>query len=105
VPEERLAQLRALETDWRRNYTQAAPAELVEGTEVELETEAAHQHEILTVEEAAEYLRISRKHLGNILAGKVKGAPPLDCVHAGRRTLIRRAALDQWFAEGRVDAV
>jgi excisionase family DNA binding protein len=54
--------------------------------------------EILNMDEAANYLRISRKHLGNILSGKVKGAPPLACVRAGRRTLIKRSALDEWFS-------
>ena len=51
--------------------------------------------EILTIDEAAKYLRISRKHLANIL----KGVPPLAFVRAGRRILIRRTDLDEWYLE------
>ena len=55
--------------------------------------------EILNMDEAAAYLRISRRHLGNILRGKVKNVPPIPCVQAGRRTLIKRTDLDHWFSE------
>jgi excisionase family DNA binding protein len=55
--------------------------------------------EILTMDEAAAYLRISRKHLGNILKGRIKGVPPLKYVPAGRRNLIRRSTLRDWVAK------
>src|SRR5689334_15516055 len=53
--------------------------------------------EIMTMDEAAKYLRISRKHLGNILRGKVQGLPRIRHVKAGRRILILRCALDEWI--------
>jgi predicted DNA-binding transcriptional regulator AlpA len=55
---------------------------------------------ILNLEQAAEYLGISRSHLLNIVKGKVKGVPPLQPIRAGRRLLFRRLeTLDQWLRE------
>jgi len=39
----------------------------------------------------------SRAHVQNLLAGKVKGAPPLPFLQLGRRKLIRRESLLRWL--------
>jgi len=54
--------------------------------------------EILDIKAAADYLGVSRSHLSHILAGKVPGVPIIPHVRAGRRALIRRAAIDQWMS-------
>jgi excisionase family DNA binding protein len=59
----------------------------------------ARNHEIMSMNEAAEYIGVSRSHLSHILAGKVAGVPPIAHVRAGRRNLIRRAAIDQWLSD------
>lgn len=58
--------------------------------------------ELLTIGEVAKVLRCSKAHVQNLLAGKVKGAPPLPLVSAGRRKLVRRESLLRWIerAEG-----
>jgi excisionase family DNA binding protein len=49
--------------------------------------------EALTIEEAAEALRVSRRHLQQLMA---EGhGPPV--VRLGRRKIIRREALHQWL--------
>jgi len=55
--------------------------------------------EILTLPEAAKFLRMSRSHLLNILKRKVPGVPALPYIRVGRRLLFRRAALEQWLRE------
>jgi excisionase family DNA binding protein len=55
--------------------------------------------EILTLSEAARFLRMSRSHLLNILKRKVPGIPALPYSRVGRRLLFRRAALGQWLLE------
>ena len=49
------------------------------------------------VQAAANYLTCSKSHLSNILNGKVANVPPIPHVSAGRKKLIRRAALVEWF--------
>lgn len=51
--------------------------------------------EVLNLIEAAEYLRISRRTLHNLIADG-DGPPTLTI---GRRRLIRRAAIEQWLAD------
>ncbi|WP_029032434.1 helix-turn-helix domain-containing protein [Salinarimonas rosea] len=53
------------------------------------------QHALLTLDEAAKHLRVSRRHLMTLLSDG-KGPPT---VALGRRKLIRPAALDRWLAE------
>jgi excisionase family DNA binding protein len=48
----------------------------------------------LTISEAADAIRVSRRHLQN-LCQKGEGPP---VVHLGRRRIIRREALHQWLA-------
>ncbi len=49
----------------------------------------------LTISEAADAIRVSRRHLQN-LCQKGEGPP---VIHLGRRRIIRREALDQWLIE------
>ncbi len=49
---------------------------------------------LLTLEEAADRLRVSRRHLATIMASG--DGPPV--VGLGRRRLIRAAALAEWVA-------
>ena len=63
----------------------------------ELEVEHQEQHEILDVQGAADFLHCSKSHVSNILNGKVPNVPPIPHVAAGRKKLIRRASLVEWF--------
>ena len=56
------------------------------------------QH-ILTLREAAAFLRTSRAHLSNLAAGKVKHVLPPPHSRVGRRLLFRRQALEKWLAD------
>ena len=53
--------------------------------------------QVLTLEEAAEYLRISKAHLSNLINGKVAGAPCLRCARIGRRIVIKREWANEWL--------
>jgi excisionase family DNA binding protein len=55
--------------------------------------------EIIGIDEAANFLGCSRMHVSNLLRGKVRGLPRIPHVRAGRRRLIRREALIEWFRE------
>jgi len=59
---------------------------------------------IMTLEEAAEYLRVSKAHLSNVINGKVPGVRPPRVFRVGRRILIRREWLDRWIEEGHLEA-
>ena len=52
---------------------------------------------VLTLKQAAAYLRISNAHLANVIRGKVPGVPPLNCARIGRRILIKRDWADEWL--------
>lgn len=58
---------------------------------------ASERTQVLTLEQTAAYLRISKAHLSNVIRGKVSGVPPLRHVRAGRRVLIKREWADQWL--------
>jgi len=58
---------------------------------------ANEQSQVLTLEQTAVYLRISKAHLSNLITGKVAGVPALRHARAGRRILIRREWADQWL--------
>jgi excisionase family DNA binding protein len=66
---------------------------------VMLTRETNERSSVLTLKQAAEYLRISKAHLSNILRGKVPGVPPLRCARVGRRVLIKLAWADEWLTE------
>jgi hypothetical protein len=52
---------------------------------------------VLTLKQAAAYLRISKAHLSNVINGKVPGVPALRCARIGRRILIKREWADKWL--------
>jgi excisionase family DNA binding protein len=54
---------------------------------------------ILTLAEAAKFLRCSRSHLSNLLNGKVLGMPPLPVVRVGRRCLFIQQSLEAWVRQ------
>lgn len=53
--------------------------------------------EVLTFEEAARSLRISKAHLSAIINRRVPGVEPPRHVRLGRRILFRAAWLDEWL--------
>jgi excisionase family DNA binding protein len=55
------------------------------------------QSQILTLTQTAEYLRISKAHLSNVIKGKVHTVPPLPHARVGRRILIQRVWVDEWL--------
>jgi Helix-turn-helix domain len=59
--------------------------------------EANERSEVLTLKQAAEYLRISKAHLSNVINGKVPNVPTLRCAHIGRRILIKLTWADAWL--------
>ena len=52
---------------------------------------------ILSLKEAAAYLRVSKAHLSNVIAGKVPGVSPVRSFRLGRRVLIKREWIDEWL--------
>lgn len=59
--------------------------------------ETCEVSEVLTLQQAASYLRISKAHLSNIINGKVPDVCPLRHAVVGRRILIRRNWADEWL--------
>ena len=53
--------------------------------------------DLLTVREAASILQVSKAHICNVIAGRVRGCQPIPAVRMGRRMLIRREALAEWI--------
>jgi excisionase family DNA binding protein len=54
---------------------------------------------VLSLAEAARFVRCSRSHLSNVLNGKVPDLPHLPSVRIGRRVLFRRESLEQWLQQ------
>jgi excisionase family DNA binding protein len=52
---------------------------------------------VLTLTQAAAYLRVSKTHLSNAIKGKIPGIARLRCAAVGRRFLIRREWADAWL--------
>ena len=52
---------------------------------------------VMTLAQAAAYLRVSKAHLSNVINGKVPGVQPVRCFRMGRRILIKREWLDEWM--------
>lgn len=59
--------------------------------------EKTERSSVMTLQQAADYLRISKAHLSNIINGKVPGVSPLPHAAVGRRILIRRIWADEWL--------
>jgi excisionase family DNA binding protein len=53
--------------------------------------------DVMTLEQAARYLQISKAHLSNIINGKVPGVPVIRHARVGRRVLIRREWACDWL--------
>ncbi len=52
---------------------------------------------VMTLTQAAAYLRVSKAHLSNVINGKVPGVPPVRSFRMGRRILIKREWVDEWM--------
>ena len=52
---------------------------------------------VLTLEQTAHYLQLSKAHLSNVIRGKVIGVPPLRSFSVGRRILFKREWIDDWL--------
>jgi excisionase family DNA binding protein len=52
--------------------------------------------EVLTVADVAAELKCSKSHVHHCINGKVAGVSPLPAIRMGRRSLIRRSALEWW---------
>lgn len=59
--------------------------------------EKTERSAVMTLQQTADYLRISKAHLSNINNEKVPGVPPLRHATVGRRILIRRIWADEWL--------
>jgi excisionase family DNA binding protein len=55
---------------------------------------------VMTLEQAAAYLQVSKAHLSNVIGGKVRGIEPVRCFRLGRRILIKREWIDEWLERG-----
>jgi excisionase family DNA binding protein len=65
--------------------------------EKESESIAVDPNEILTVQQAAQVLKVSYSHMLRLIRGQVSGMPPVHHVRAGRSVRIRRGALTEWI--------
>ena len=61
--------------------------------------EGSEESQVMTLRLAADYLRISKAHLSNVINGKVQGVPPLRHAMVGRRVLIKKVWADEWLEE------
>jgi excisionase family DNA binding protein len=52
---------------------------------------------VMTLNQTATYLGISKAHLSNVINGRVAGAPLLRHARVGRRVLIRRDWVDDFL--------
>ena len=52
---------------------------------------------VMSLKDAADYLRVSKAHLSNVINGKVLGVPPVRFFRLGRRILIKREWIDEWL--------
>jgi excisionase family DNA binding protein len=55
------------------------------------------QTSVMTLQQAASYLQISKAHLSNVINGKVAGVTPVRCFRMGRRILIKREWIEEWL--------
>ena len=57
------------------------------------------EKKILTLREAAAFLRCSEAHLSHAINGRIKGIPILLHISIGRRKLILRSSLLEWMEQ------
>jgi len=55
--------------------------------------------DLLTLDQVAQVLHISKAHVSNVVAGRVDGCTPIPVLHLGRRKLVRRVTLESWIEE------
>jgi excisionase family DNA binding protein len=55
--------------------------------------------DLLSLTEASEILHVSKSHLSNIVAGRVRGCNAIPAIRLGRRMLIRRESLLSWIEQ------
>jgi excisionase family DNA binding protein len=55
------------------------------------------QHAILTVEEVAKELRLSKATVQRLIHGTIQNAPQLPALQVGRRFLVRRESLVRYM--------
>ena len=55
--------------------------------------------DLLTMAEVAKLLHVSKAHICNAVAGRVKGCPPIPAISLGRRKLVRRESLELWLEQ------
>lgn len=53
---------------------------------------------LLTLDEVAHELRVSKAHASKLARGLVRGTKPLPVIRLGRRVLVRRDDLFQWIS-------
>jgi excisionase family DNA binding protein len=56
-------------------------------------------NDLLTLNEVAAVLRVSKAHASKLARGHVHGIAPLPVLRLGRRVIIRRDDLFQWIAK------
>jgi len=52
---------------------------------------------VMSLNQAAAYLQVSKAHLSNVINGKVPGVTPVRFFRLGRRVLIKREWIDEWL--------
>jgi hypothetical protein len=57
------------------------------------------EFDLLTLDQVAHVLHISKAHVSNVIAGRVEGCSPIPVLHLGRRKLVRRTTLELWIKE------
>ena len=60
---------------------------------------------VMTLTQAAAYLRVSKAHLSNVINGKVPGVPPVRSFRMGRRILIKREWVNEWLETADLEAI
>jgi hypothetical protein len=57
------------------------------------------EFDLLTLDQVARMLHVSKAHVSNVVAGRVDGCSPIPVLHLGRRKVVRRATLELWMKE------
>ena len=55
------------------------------------------QSSVMSLQQAADYLQVSKAHLANVINGKVPGVSPVRAARLGRRVLIKREWIEEWL--------
>jgi hypothetical protein len=61
--------------------------------------ERTYMGNLLSFDETAQKLRVSKAQLSKIINGKVRGLPRLKIARFGRRVVIREEVVDEWVQE------